>query len=308
VLFYFHAHYEYNHQLSTPTFRGLLERVDNVFMEGVSDDGNIVDEAEENWNDCIRSDSLRSNRFELGYQYMTVLRWLLGTNKRIKLERSFSKSDYEEKTFEATFAFLNARFEDAPRYQKRLLKELVGYQDKREENVFEQICALDGTTLVIFGAFHKRLADLVSSVSPCEVYYPFRNRVFDPFFSQLMKSVRGNGQAYNLELALRSLAETLTIRAISSNYKRWTSNEQKILAHYYARIFSTEQILDFREIYLHENDDLEKRIKILRSDRVDIRESLRLLPPFFKAFKQICVKYCLPLPENLPKRILEGAR
>ncbi len=304
VLFYFFAHYTENHQLNTHKFTTLLSRANTVFSERVVFDLEEAKRIEENYNHCIQKSSLSDCLYDGQFLTQTLLRKLLGSEKKLVLENYVQSKEELSPYMNTLDRCLPTAFAELPDLEKNLAHSISIIQkeeDQREDQTARIISQLPGTTLVLFGSYHTRLAELVGQEREVEVHYPYPNYP-QPFFLELIHQFRTTGKIPP-DLSIRAATEWFVDASLTEHYKRWTKNEIAVLAHYYAQTLTPGQILDLRELYLQnekavETKYLEASISLERARRLHLKHS---------AFRKLCEKENIPLPEDLPKTLLEGA-
>jgi hypothetical protein len=306
ALFYLHRHCRHESELGTSTFRSLVDRSDAVFLEVACEDQDRVRKAEENYNFCVRANSLEKLEEGFHIKDVTVLRMTRGSSRKIVLERSLPPTDFDHETRYAQLSssFYGEVIEDAFRTQEACLVDLIRYHNSREDKVAEQICDIDGKVVVLFGAYHRRLPTLVSAERAVESHFPFENYPIS-YMLQLWDKFRDDDK-FDEELAVRAMGESFIEAAIKDGHARWRGNPVRVLAHHYAGLMDKRQLIEFRDFYLRANDAARSRYRNAGiGDRFFGVSRIEVLRGFFG-------EQGIVTPDLLPKaelsRILVGSK
>jgi len=237
-------------ELMTGTFTGLIRKSDVLFKEYVCSNQEIRAEIEDDFNNYIKKGLLPLKLEETiatDEETSFLLNLMKGTNKRVLFERSneapFDWNEEEDEVFNAFFRYpLN--------YFKGILKEYLtktqNYSSERDKNTAEQIINIPETTLVLFGAGHPEIAEIVSSQRKTEIHFPYEDYPAS-YETQMTTLFRKTGEA-SVKLYAREIMERLARKATKQILNNETNMRKlDLIASHYASSLTFEKIVGYTD-------------------------------------------------------------
>lgn len=250
VYFYLWTHSEIE-ELKTPILEQLVRQADCIFLEDVSSDLAITTEIENDFNRYsqkgILAEKLRpavSGPFPTDPAGAFLLNLTKGTTKRYVFEKTLEADfDYNGERDLSTFAFFKYHLGQALKIKQEFLQKSERYQQVRERDVAEQIVVIPETTLVLFGAAHQDLAEIVSRKRPTITHYPYPDYPLS-YETKMMQAFRQTG-SIDKELYLRCVMESIAEKALKGMFRE--SSITTLIANRYATILTPDQIADYSD-------------------------------------------------------------
>ena len=296
ALFWFNEHgygsIDFRPELISP----LVDQVDTIFLEITSNNQELIDDLEDNLNTCIRRNSLSQLSNFAGPNQIAYARVLLGTNKRVVLERSreFRVGVTESKLAIARGIIFREDGEEIVGSIEELIAARDDYHKSREAGVAKQIGKIGQRVLVSMGYGHLSLAEAIGTSRPVEVYAPHPS-----YLNGVMKSTSGfNLNRYAQEEVMDKLFQVL--RRETRDYNR---RETLAISHTYARMFDYEMTLELRDAFCVERARVEE---INRKNRSNFGRNAQIRyqkPKYLNAFLSFVQEKRLPSLDSVGREV-----
>ncbi|MBI4450943.1 hypothetical protein HY642_03135 [Candidatus Woesearchaeota archaeon] len=257
VMFYFWAHdirradgsKETNlDELQTGELFRCLEKANKAFVEFVAGEEEITGRIEGDWNAYVKDGTISKElEYTITHNLDQKMMFLAGNIKLSKRRFVFERSppapfDYDAEEITPR-DFFKLNLSEVRTLEEAFVKKDEAYEVEREKRVAAQICGIKGPLLVIFGAGHPTLAELVGKVRPVEIHFPYDG--YPVSYNIQMRMQYRKTKALDEELWLRSHMEQVTYSGLRT--AGFTPRARDLVAHEYARTVQLDQIVALRD-------------------------------------------------------------